>query len=400
MEGEVPVGFEIDASVSLNDNKKKVEAYISNCLKSSGHQIESSGNINVHAWQISEFSTLGNTLGIGLSAGLGGCVEVTTLSNIIRAYIDRSDVTALSKLSVRSESNDNLNLMSNSIVVGAFADISGQVGVHTLDETTESFITRSTINSDSKNGDVDVIANHTSTIFFESGNVSVSGGATAGATVDTSFIKNSTNAYISENTNVYSNNLTVGTDVKDVIKKYLAGVAFSGMIVSGVVNVNNISKNSNAYIDNSGVFAKGNVKVTANNKTQPEANAGNGTKGSITASGTSTVNKINNSTKAFITGSSVNSHKEIIVTAEGDDGVNNLGIAASLGNFALTGVVMINEIRSTVDAFIGQNSNSPTLINQYQEYQGKQPDQKLTVKAKNQPTYRILSVRLTLQQPM
>lgn len=383
MEGEIPVGFAIDASVSLTNNKKKVESYISECLKSEGREIKSSGNINVHAWQKSAFSTLGDTLGIGLSAGLGGCVEITTLSNFIRAYIDNSDVTALSKLSVNSESDDDLTLTANSIGAGAFADVNGQVGVHTLNETTEAFITRSTINSDKNKGDADVIGKHTSKVNFENGSVSISGGATAGATVDTSSIKNTTNAYISENSNVYANNLTVNTYVKDDIKKQLAGVAVGGLTVSGVVELNNISKNSSAYIDDSGIFANGNVNVTAYNETNPDTVAGNGTKGTIVASGTSTVNKINNSTKAFITGSSVNSLKEIGVTAEGNDGVDNLGIAATIGNYALTGVVMINEIKSAVDAFIGDNSKSSTLINQYSEYQGKLPEQKLTVKAKN-----------------
>jgi uncharacterized repeat protein (TIGR01451 family) len=383
IEGEIPVGVGIAASVSLTLNKKAVEAYIVNCLDAEAHKIKSDKDIRVHAIQNSNFTTVGGMLDFGLTAGLGGSVEVTNLNNAIRAYIDNSDVTALSNLSVKSESNDGLKLTSGSAGFGLFADLKGQVGVHTFKENTEAFVTNSTINSKNENGSIEVIGKHASNITFISGSLSSSAGAAAGATVDTSVIKNTANAYISKNTVVYAKDLNVNSDVNDEIKKTLAGAAISPITLSGVVAVNDISNGSNAYIDNSGIFASGDVQVRAYNRTHPDTDVGNGTVGTMIASGTTTVNKINNTTKATVTGARINSMGEIRVIAEGDDEADNLGVGVEIAAVSISGVVMVNVVKSTVDAFIGANDVSPSLINQEAGYQGKLPKQKLMVKAIN-----------------
>ena len=341
------VAVTLAASVAVNTIANTVESYI----QSDGDEaasVTNAGGVSMSAQDNSDI--LGNAGGVTFSVGGGGAggggiavgasVAVNTIANTVKTYISDATVTAAGPVALSSDSTSKIWALS---IAGAGGASGGSVGgvsvavaaavtVNTVADTIEAFIDDGSNVTTTGTGTVTLAASDNSSILGNAGGVafSGSGGAVGGVSVTAGM------------------GVAVNT-ITNSAKSYVTGAETS---VSSAGEVT-ISAESNAYIWSLSV-----------------AGAISGSGGaiggvSVSGAGATSINVINNTIEAYISGGSdvtTTTMTEGIVlsaldnaTIEGNAGGGAFsGSGGAIGGVSVTigASVAVNDIDNDVNAYI------------------------------------------------
>lgn len=260
------------------------------------------------------------------------------------------------------------NQIVNVVVSGAAgsgAAIVGSVGMNFIHNSVEARI--SNTQQVTAAGSVKVLANENSSIYGGSGSFAGSNGAAFGASVTINDIGNKVHAHISQ-ANVLATRGGIEVNAASTSTIYSAAVGASAggeVAVAAAVVISFLRNDTQAFISNqANVAARDAIRVTASDLPAHPDNAlkediitfGGQIAGSGTAAGgaANSTNDIRNKTHAFIRSSTVESATSIEVTANTEKSILS---GAIMGSFAGTGVaiagaVTVNIIKNDTAAFI------------------------------------------------
>ena len=384
--------------------------------KSSG--IASGGKVKVDAKSSESFSANVAMIGAGGTASVNGVAIVNVINSNINSYINDSVVKADSidvfanhnfnkekygdKTNVftefmdtkgtnassddesiavedKSVDSDDLagELLPTVIVLGVSAAgtaaISANTIVDTINAQTIASVTGSEISTTggseisttggseiSTTGGLNIQATADEVFYNALAGVAASGNVSAGATVNTNVLSNTTKAELVNSTvktgdvNV---NATQNTNLNTVL--FMAAGAGSGAGVAAVAGVNTISNNTVAKIDNSKILAAGSTDVSATTNVQANSIgvAASGVGVGAGVNGLTLTNVSTGNTTASIENGSVIEQGKTTVTSEADTTMYNLiaggtfsGTGASVGAY-----VPVNVLNNQVNAHISDS---------------------------------------------
>ncbi len=369
----------IAGSVAINLMENDVDAHISDS------QVDAQGTVLVLADSVNTVRTWGGTIAVG-AVGIGGTAVINTLDNVTRAHIDQSDVAAkgstaplslkrwdpetgeesvenISGLAVVASSTDDIEIRSGTAAIGVFG-VAGNVSVNTVNDTTEAFIVASAVNTPEEFGEsVKVIAQQNTDVDVFGGALAKGGVVIAGA-VDTTFVSNTTWAFISdaevpgggpgpERSNVYARDLEVLSLTRERVTPIVAGAAISKVVsLAGSVSVVNLASNNAAFVKESDIFCLGSITVDAEDNASVETLVGSVSLSLLVGAGASiAVNSIENTTRAELIGAHTNATGATEVVALSNESIITRGatIGAGLG-IGLAGAVSVNSVECTTEA--------------------------------------------------
>ena len=364
--------------------------------------INSAGKVNVDAKSSESFSANIAMIGAAGTASVNGTAIVNVINSQINSYIKNSVVNAGSidvfanhnfnkekygdKTNVftefmdtkgtnassddesiavedKSVDSDDLagELLPTVIVLGVSAAgtaaISANTIVDTINAQTIASVSDSVI---STTGGLNIQATADEVFYNALAGVAASGNVSAGATVNTNVLSNTTKAELVDST-VKTGDVNVNaaqnTNLNTVL--FMAAGAGSGAGVAAVAGVNTISNNTVAKIDNSKILAAKNISVSANTNVQANSIgvAASGVGVGAGVNGLTLTNVSTGNTTASIENGSVIEQGKTTVTSEADTTMYNLiaggtfsGTGASVGAY-----VPVNVLNNQVNAHISDS---------------------------------------------
>ncbi len=370
--------------------------------------IASDGKVTVDAKSSESFSANVAMIGAGGTASVNGVAIVNVINSNINSYINNSDVKARSidvfanhnfnkekygdKTNVftefmdtkgtnassddesiavedKSVDSDDLagELLPTVIVLGVSAAGTAAISANTIVDTINAQTIASVSGSEIATVDgLNIQATADEVLYNALAGVAASGTVSAGATVNTNVLSNTTKAKLADstvNTGDVSVNAVQNTNLNTVL--FMASGAGSGASVNGVVGVNTISNNTTATINNSKILAAENTKVSA--ETNVQANsigvAGGGVGVGASVNGLTLTNVSTGSTLASIENNSVIEQGAANVSSSADTTMYNLIVGGSVaGTGGSVGVYApVNVLNNNVNAYIsGSKLNNNT----------------------------------------
>ncbi len=378
-------------------------------------------NLTLLADTDNSIEAFAGVLAAGASVGVGGSVVVNQTSNTTRAFIDDSTVAArgnggttnvkkwnlagtssteaLRGLAVIATTTETINTVAVTASAGTFGVGLNSI-VTTLEDTTEAYITDSTVNSTSQPGQWVVVRAHQSTdVTSSSGGFAGGAAAGFGAASDTTTVNNTVRAFIADTNDSDSDSVTTsveglaGVDVLAVNYEEIASVSSAGALsagysLAGSVSVVETSSSTHAHISGARVKTNGSLKVRAGSTTDVDMVAGGlsvGLAGGGVGGSVAYV-KIANTTKADITDSTTDAQGETLVQAQSTEDVYTVAATFGGGTFAgIAGAVTMTLMVADTRAFIGSSSSTKkSKINQNEDYEDSSQD--VTVLASDDAT--------------
>ena len=364
--------------------------------------INSAGKVTVDAKSSESFSANIAMIGAGGTASVNGVAIVNVINSNINSYINDSVVKADSidvfanhnfnkekygdKTNVftefmdtkgtnassddesiavedKSVDSDDLagELLPTVIVLGVSAAGTGAISANTIVDTINAQTIASVTGSEiSTTGGLNIQATADEVFYNALAGVAASGNVSAGATVNTNVLSNTTKAEL-VNSTVKTGDVNVNaaqnTNLNTVL--FMAAGAGSGAGVAAVAGVNTISNNTVAKIDNSKILAAKNISVSANTNVQANSIgvAASGVGVGAGVNGLTLTNVSTGNTTASIENRSVIEQGKTTVTSEADTTMYNLiaggtfsGTGASVGAY-----VPVNVLNNQVNAHISDS---------------------------------------------
>ena len=208
-----------------------VEAYVASS------QLDAGGNVEVVAAQENRLAVKAGVIAVGAAAGLGGAAAVAVSEGDTRAYVDGAEILAGGDVTVEAETETEVTTWAAS-GSGGVLGVSGSVAVAVAKNTTEAYVTGSTIGQPGRRaGDVTVAAADRITVRSDVGGIAAGLGGALGVAVGVTSVNNTTAAYV-DGSNVYAQG---DVAVTSHAERDLATLAISGGLgavgVAGVVAV-------------------------------------------------------------------------------------------------------------------------------------------------------------------
>ena len=408
-------GTGITAAGSINTMviASDINAFIKNSVivsESKDVKVSSSGNSEITGGTgVVEISTSGTT-------ALGATIVTGVINNSVLAYIENSKVNAGNDVAVSATANEAIGADSKPFitVAGGYSEgltADGVVDTMIINSTAKSEIkgTKQVGNDTygiTAGNDVTLSSNGQDTIFTIGGAVGASTEYGIGATINTVVVDKSTitNA---ENTIISAKNISATSSEKDNFFTTMVAASGAGTAGgSGVINTNVITSNIKSMFKNSTLTAANDISInsdaTADMQTITGAVSGGGTAGvglsavndvinyhlessadTVTATfdnlnidaqtdnkysfstvsgagggdvaltGVENVNYINNSVKAYATGILQGNNADISATDKVTFTNSYSGVVGGAGMAGIGATVEVNEVTSTVLAYIG-----------------------------------------------
>ena len=351
--------------------------------------INSTGKVTVDAKSLESFSANIAMIGAGGTAAVNGVAIVNVISSQINSYIKNSDVNAgstdvlanhnfnkekygdktefftkfMNENGDKTVTADSLkgNMLPTVIVLGVSAAGTGAISANTIVDTINAQTIASVSDSViSTTGGLNIQATADEVFYNALAGVAASGNVSAGATVNTNVLSNTTKAEL-VNSTVKTGDVNVNaaqnTNLNTVL--FMAAGAGSGAGVAAVAGVNTISNNTVAKIDNSDILAAGSTDVSATTNVQANSIgvAASGVGVGAGVNGLTLTNVSTGNTTASIEKDSVIEQGKTTVTSEADTTMYNLiaggtfsGTGASVGAY-----VPVNVLNNQVNAHISDS---------------------------------------------
>ncbi|MDD2231213.1 MAG: hypothetical protein PHY48_17660, partial [Candidatus Cloacimonetes bacterium] len=303
--------------------------------------------------------------GIG---GVGGATDTNKFTRSVSASVTGKDKATDSlkahDLDVVAKSIQGASSFANGVGVGGFG-VGGTASVGLYEGTTEAYVKNSKVNVSS----IEINADHQSKLFIQDGGAGI-GGVGIGAAVGVSLDANTTKAYM-ENSTVATNGAVdvIATNTSKIMNVTVSGAFGATAAVGSSVSVNVLGNTADAHIVGSdiGSSAKraGDVTVKATNTVDVDNITGSAVIGGYVSGGASVaVNRIDNTTSAYIGDSNVYAASAAI-EATADRAVDTTSIMGSVtGGIGLNGNVSVTTIGSELNNQAQAQSNS-TLAEAY-----------------------------------
>lgn len=393
----------IAGSVAINTIGTDTQAYLK------GTTTTADDSIVVVAKSNDTITTRSGTLAVGGTAGVGGSVVLNTLNKTTKAYTDNSvnksstikakgngsalipkadgnaGTDQINGLAVVAESTDDVDTYAATLSGGGTGAINATVTVNHADNDTQAYIQNTSVNPASPNAaqTVKVRAFSNTDIMMRGGGLAAGGAAGVGASVDTSMITNITKAFIKGSTVNAENN---GIEVRSISDEKIDSLIVSGGIggsagVAGSVAVLDIDSSNEAYVENSVLNSKGDLKVTADDDAEIDAIAGSLTIGGVAGAGASViVANIANDITARITDSTTNAKGTTEVNADSNSNITDYTASGTLGGYAgVGGAIIVNTIGNTTQAYMNEVTGN-TAVNQDNNFGSSTQDVKVIAK--------------------
>ena len=351
--------------------------------------INSTGKVTVDAKSLESFSANIAMIGAAGTASVNGTAIVNVISSQINSYIKNSVVNAgstdvlanhnfnqekygdktefftkfMNENGDKTVTADSLkgNMLPTVIVLGVSAAGTGAISANTIVDTINAQTIASVSDSVISTTDGLNIKATADEVFYNAlAGVAASGNVSAGATVNTNVLSNTTKAEL-VNSTVKTGDVNVNaaqnTNLNTVL--FMAAGAGSGAGVAAVAGVNTISNNTVAKIDNSKILAAKNISVSANTNVQANSIgvAASGVGVGAGVNGLTLTNVSTGNTTASIENGSVIKQGKTTVTSEADTTMYNLiaggtfsGTGASVGAY-----VPVNVLNNQVNAHISDS---------------------------------------------
>ena len=374
----------IAGGLTINDMQDDINSYIKNS------KIISSSLSNQAIEQNHITSYAGTANGAG-TVGIGGSMIKNNIANHLKAFIYSSIIDTKGNFPIKLPKKDSedysdtftvkglVNLaLANEKVEGYSANVSGagtvaivgSINYNTLGDDLRSYILDSNINQNSQNPSpyqsLYVRALVHDKLNINTGGASGAGTAGVGGSLNSSELKNSTNAYI-DSSAVKTNKLAeVRAESKETLKAVtISGAGAGTASLAGSTSLINIANNNEAkIINNSIVSSKKDISVIAKDKsllgykqdkdkyTQTKIMNGTASAAGVAGvGGTVTINSIKNSSLAHIDNSFVNAAEKLYLYSSNFAMISNLLGTAGIGQGAIAGTININSIDSSTKSY-------------------------------------------------
>lgn len=310
-------------------------------------------NISIHSGDYTNsIGILGSAAG-ALKAGVGASSDTNIITRNTKTSIkgNKSNVEG-ENVNIDAEAKQGISSYTIGLAgAGVGAGIAGTVSVNKLSGKTEVDISDSTITA---TNNINILAKHQSNISVGNASAGAAGkGAGIGAAVSVNKDESETTVKIRNSNVTAANKLDINADNETNMKTAIvaAGVGVVGAGVSGTVSVNNITNKVILDINNSNLKAKNSdVNIKAHNKIKTALNSGGGSAGLAAVTGVVSVNTINSTVLTKIgNNSNITSEKgnaNISSTEERD--IKQIVANAGLGGVALGANVIINNFGTAV----------------------------------------------------
>lgn len=336
-------------ALTLNTIRNVIRAGISN-----NSVVQTQGATNLSATDTSTIDSLAGQVSLSLQGSVGASVATNDINNQIVATIDRSRLTATGGANLNAQSQATVNAISvGGTGAGSFA-AGGAVTLNKIGNVIRAAIAN-TANVQTQ-GAINITASDNSTINAFSGQLSLSGGASVGASVATNDIANQVIAEINQSTAIASAGaINLSATSTGTIKAAAAGGAGAGLFAAGgAVTLNKIANRTGAGIAGaSTVQAQGNIIATSTNNSTINSFAGqiSGAGGAAIGAAVA-INSIGNVTVAYLAGTVTSNAGRVSANAINTSTIEGKSAGASIaGGVALTGSVSVNNIANQTSAF-------------------------------------------------
>lgn len=304
-------------------------------------------------------------LGAG-AAGVGGATDTNKFTRNVTSSVTgqgkTTDGIKAKALTVTAASIQGASSFADGVGIG-IAGVGGTASVGMYQGTTEASVKEVKVDVNSMNVD----AEHESRLFLHDGGVGVGVGVGAsvgvGAAVGVSLDANTTRASIEDSTV----NTQGSVDVQAVNTATFSNVTTSGALgglgaaLGSSVSVNVLGDTADAHVVNTDIGSAsaraGAVTVKAENNVALANVTGSVTSGALSAGASVAVNRINDTTSAYIAGSSVYA-TGVTVEATADRDVDTNVMMGAVSGLALNGNVAVTVIGSEVSGDAKTQSQS------------------------------------------
>lgn len=336
-------------SLAVNRITSDTSAFIDN-----GAVVTAQNNVGVVAENDNRITVAAGSAGVGLSAGgVSASFTVNTIEGDTKAYVDGTEtkVTGLAK--------DADDLMSvNTGELSSAVDLEKQVAIDTYNNLDLK-------SQKAKENVAGVAINASSTQHIENISANIAGGKAFGAGVSGSVneVSGTTQAY-SNNAEINSDNVGAGEsqDVQISASNVSYDNSFIGSVAVGTAaggvgaDSHVLSRTTKAYVSGGTVDAAKNVAVQALSTQGVSSLAVGGAAGGIAGAGTLSLANFSNVTEALITNVSITSSALDITAKNSNDMFLKTGAVAIGGSNAAGGAFAVGTSESTTQAIIRDNS--------------------------------------------
>ncbi|NOY98599.1 MAG: hypothetical protein GXP40_05255, partial [Chloroflexi bacterium] len=312
-------------------------------------------------------STINNlTLG-GAGAqyfALGGAVSINNITNAVDAHIANSgNVNATSQVNLTATDNSTIQSLAGGVSGAVYAAVGAAIATNWVHNTIQAYISNSTVTG----SDIHINANSTSNIKTLTVGGSGAGAFALGGAVSLNDIANTIDAYIADNSTVTAVNQVLVTATESATIQSLAGgvAGAGGAGIGAALATNLVFDTVQAYIDESIVTAAVITIGAGLTSTIKTITAGGALAGAFSLGGSVSLNDISSTIKAYIGNlSTVNATTGIVsITASDTSTIESISGTVSLSWGAAIGAALsTNLIYNTLEAYISGSTVSGSQI--------------------------------------
>lgn len=367
-------GAAVTGTVNVNQTDGSTTAAIRSAAVNNA---DAGGDVNVIAHDYTNSAGLvGSVSAAGIGAGAGLSADTNTLSRDVTAEITGSSNIYADNINVDADAKQGVSSLAVGIgAAGIGAGVANGTTVTLVDGKTLAEISGSTITTSGLN----VTANHLDRINTNAISVAGAGGAGIGIGVSVLNENSETDAAI-ENTNVTysdSNGATViNADNATQMQYQLYNVGGGVVGVSGSVGVANVNSKVNANVVNADFGADsetnkaGSIDIGAANNIDFEQTAGTAAAAAVGVGVGVSVNTIDSQVQTNVENSNLYAKGNIDVTAEETRNVDQLAVNAGAGGIAAGANIMVTNVGKVVSNAYGTDGMDEADVDKaYQEAQ-------------------------------
>jgi Domain of unknown function (DUF4347) len=365
----------IAGSVAVNIVSGETTAYISGKNATTGSQLTLNANsLAVEALRTGDiFSISAGGSGAAGSQGtaIAGSVSVNNITNRTKSYIDGAVLVLLNDLFLKARDESDIFAIAGAIAYGGRAGVGAAIGVNIINNHTIAKLNYSTL---SYGGQLQIKGENASEIQALSGAIGASSGNLGGAgTVSVNIINGETSASIDNSQKAVGAVIPTGLILVQAtnnasIQSLSGAIGVSkGMGFGAAVGYNGINDTTEAYISGSTLATTNTLTVAANSdRTIQTMSLGLAGGKNLALAGSASVNMIDGSLKAYIANSTVTANGKVEVSAIASDDIEALAgaVGISLNNGGVGAAIGINQISNGNRAYIlGSNVTTQSDLN-------------------------------------
>ena len=340
--------FALGGAVSTNNVNNTNDAEItggSNVTAANSVTLSSGDNPTIEA-------IAGGIAGSG-QAAIGAAIATNTIGDKTESHIDGSTVTS-GTVTLGATSTASIESLTIGGAGSGTFSLGGAIGLDTIDDTTESYITGGATVTASQG--LSLTATDTPSITAGAGALDGSGTAAISAGIATNDIGDVVKAYIDGGSMIQTGSLTETATETATLEAASLGAAGGGSVaIAGGIGINDITDNVDAHIaGGTTAVSTGDISLTAQDTSSNSSLTGQASVAGATGIGAAvSYNEIGNTITAYISSSNVTSTGgSVYINAVSTPTIDTSCAGLSGGLAGIAGSVAVNVLQSGVTAYI------------------------------------------------